>query len=435
MRLEGSLDAFGLGDVLTLLGTTRKSGALRLRRANPTGPCGVVWFRDGRIAAAMSDTSRAELLRRLVGAGAVDDAALHAALSRARPGAVGIVRALLETGAIDAEYVREVAVDQIIDGLLELLQWTDGEFSLDADAIDVDDLGIALDHTVAFADAVARLATSLEITAHIPSGDCVLVLPVVPNQVPDLSREEWGLLSLVDGRRSARDIAELTGRGEFAVSKSLAHLVQSGLLAVKDDSTPHHVTVLERRLGLISDYESAIDPPIPAVDRDAHIPSARPARVMPEGPGAHGMTAAAALAAARAAQREAAAQASPVGAFDARPAARAAALSSFPDSSPSSGSAAVAERADFAAAAHSPSLAVREHAGSRGPDSLTRTPGGYDRSGFAVDPTVVAAGGIAATSTARALVNPAERPDGVIERDPGVNRSLLLRLIAGVRGL
>ena len=25
--------------------------------------------------------------------------------------------------------------------------------------------------------------------------------------------------------------------------------------------------------------------------------------------------------------------------------------------------------------------------------------------------------------------------DGVIERDPGVNRSLLLRLIAGVRGL
>jgi hypothetical protein len=26
-------------------------------------------------------------------------------------------------------------------------------------------------------------------------------------------------------------------------------------------------------------------------------------------------------------------------------------------------------------------------------------------------------------------------PDGVIERDPAVNRSLLLRLIAGVRGL
>jgi hypothetical protein len=42
-------------------------------------------------------------------------------------------------------------------------------------------------------------------------------------------------------------------------------------------------------------------------------------------------------------------------------------------------------------------------------------------------------------ATARSLSEPALVPeaviDGVIERDPGVNRSLLLRLIAGVRGL
>jgi hypothetical protein len=46
-------------------------------------------------------------------------------------------------------------------------------------------------------------------------------------------------------------------------------------------------------------------------------------------------------------------------------------------------------------------------------------------------------------ATARAWSEPAvSRPatdepvaEGVIERDPGVNRSLLLRLIAGVRGL
>ena len=42
-------------------------------------------------------------------------------------------------------------------------------------------------------------------------------------------------------------------------------------------------------------------------------------------------------------------------------------------------------------------------------------------------------------ATARVLSEPAVMtevaPDGVIERDPAVNRSLLLRLIAGVRGL
>ena len=44
-------------------------------------------------------------------------------------------------------------------------------------------------------------------------------------------------------------------------------------------------------------------------------------------------------------------------------------------------------------------------------------------------------------ATARALADPAHLPapdprhDSTIERDPSVNRSLLLRLIAGVRGL
>ena len=53
--------------------------------------------------------------------------------------------------------------------------------------------------------------------------------------------------------------------------------------------------------------------------------------------------------------------------------------------------------------------------------------------------TSLGGGSMTEGATARALSEPAvmaePTPDGVIERDPGVNRSLLLRLIAGVRGL
>jgi hypothetical protein len=50
-------------------------------------------------------------------------------------------------------------------------------------------------------------------------------------------------------------------------------------------------------------------------------------------------------------------------------------------------------------------------------------------------------GGSVDGATARSLAAPAPLPapdprhDATIERDPSVNRSLLLRLIAGVRGL
>jgi hypothetical protein len=54
----------------------------------------------------------------------------------------------------------------------------------------------------------------------------------------------------------------------------------------------------------------------------------------------------------------------------------------------------------------------------------------------------ISSGGVSSAvegATARSLSQPDALTetiiDGVIERDPGVNRSLLLRLIAGVRGL
>ena len=96
MNLEGTLDAFGLPDVVALLAGTGKTGGLQLRHAQGPGLVhGVVWFREGRISGASSDRSRASLVRRVVGSGAVDDAALRHAVQRATGGGTGVARALL----------------------------------------------------------------------------------------------------------------------------------------------------------------------------------------------------------------------------------------------------------------------------------------------------------------------------------------------------
>ncbi|CAB4939046.1 unannotated protein [freshwater metagenome] len=435
MKLEGSLDAFGLGDVITLLATTGKSGALRLRRNEFTGPAGVVWFRDGLIAGASPDSSRASLLRRIVGAGAVDDTALHAAVARAKPGVVGVTRALIDAGAIDQEFVRETAADQVVDGIFELLRWTEGEFALDCEAVDVDDVGIALEPALVLAQARARFDSSDQIDSLVPGGHTVLVLPVTLASDPEVTRDEWALLSLVDGRRNVRQIAELTGRGEFAVSSTLASLVHRGLLVVKDGALPDHVSELERRLALVADYEGARDPLLDKSHRDGSISSDRLVRSSPEGPGANGMTAAAALTAARAAQRLASAQSSPRNARDGGPATRGAAMASSPGTGRSSGTATVPERAGIAASAHSPSLVAPERDATPAATTSTRTSVDYEPSSTGMGG--LRAGGAEATSTAtaRPLAAPSERVDGAIGRDPSVNRSLLLRLIAGVRGL
>ena len=146
MNLEGTLDAFGLPDVVALLAGTGKTGGLQLRHAQGTGPVhGVVWFREGRISGASSDRSRASLVRRVVGSGAVDDAALRHAVQRATGGGTGVARALLDSGAVDPDLLRQAASEQAVDAVFDLLRWQTGEFGFDAAQTDPDDLGISLD--------------------------------------------------------------------------------------------------------------------------------------------------------------------------------------------------------------------------------------------------------------------------------------------------
>lgn len=416
MNLEGTLDAFGLPDVVALLAGTGKTGGLQLRREDGAGHVlGVVWFRDGRISGASSDRSRASLVRRVVGSGAVDDAALRHAVQRATGGGIGVARALLDSGAVDPDLLRQAASEQAVDAVFDLLRWSRGDFGFDGAAADPDDLGISLDPADVLAEARARAEAWSRLETLVPSQDSVLSLPVVLESDPQVTRDEWALLALVDGRRRVRDLVELTGCGQFAVTTTLAQLVSRGLVHVSaDGAVQDHVTVVERRLALLSAVEEV---PETAQAEDAAVPE------MPTGPGAHGMSAAEALAAARRAQGLGAAAGPGV---------------------PLAGRA----RQEVVPPRPEPFLPGRrpEHPEPAYAESLPATPAPSRTAPAAPSaaaasapsaPAGVAGRGTAAVvegATARALAEHVDA-EGAIERDPHVNRSLLLRLIAGVRGL
>lgn len=431
MNLEGSLDAFGLPDVLTLLATTGKTGGLLLRRDGQDAGGdrrteGAVWFRDGRVCGATSDRSRASLVRRVVGSGAVDDNALRQAVARAVSGGGGVARGLLEAGSVDPDLLRQAADDQTIDAVFDLLRWTDGDFAFDPGATDPDDIGLAIEHGRLLDEARARVEAWGSLVVVIPSREAVLTVPTVLAHDPEVSRDEWALLSLVDGHRRVRDLTELTGAGEFAVTTILARLVQRGLLHVKDAAAPDHVTIVERRLGMLASIEGSV--PVersPEPDQPVHA-----AEEQASGPGALGMSAAAALAAARAAQGLA--QPGVTGAGAPRPPRHEVVpprpepflpgrRPEHPEPVPErvAGASAYAISTPYGA----PSAPVQ-------PSGSSRYTTMSHAAGASVD-------GATARSLAAAtpLAAPDPRHDETIERDPSVNRSLLLRLIAGVRGL
>ncbi|MCU1674273.1 MAG: hypothetical protein JWN77_2386 [Frankiales bacterium] len=363
MRLEGTLDAFSLPDIFQLLSFTKKTGTLHLRRVSDSegDAHGAVHLRDGAITGARSDVRRQALGRRIVGAGLVDDDALAAAVARVRAESCGLARALADADPAVADTGRDLAVEQATDAVFDLLRWADGEFAFVVDEPDPDDLGASLPVEDVVTEARRRIESWS--VSPVPAPDAVVSLVTTPADEPVLTRDEWALLALVDGRRTVADFVALSGRGEYAIVCALGALVQRGLLSFGESGDD-----LARRQELLGELEG-----VPA-------PAARP--------------------------------------------------------SPAPRKAAEPVRAPVIPERPEPFTPPRQ------PEHAETAPVYVRASAPAPRPpvTVSAASSVGEVHGATAMqpapeqaVAPAASP--YIERDPSVNKSLLLRLIAGVRGL
>lgn len=411
MKLEGSLDAFSLPDVFQLLGYTKKTGGLHLVGE---GSDGVVFFAAGQVTGASADGSRQPLARRLIGRGLVDDETLAAAVASATDGdGVGIIRALLEADAVATDLVNEAATEQVVDAIFDLLRWKAGDFAFVVDEANPDDVGVVLSGESVLADAEGRRSAWETVSQVVPSPQTVLAMPVMLEETPEVSREEWVLLSLVDGTRAVAELVDLTGSGQYAVVSTLAALVQRGLLEVRsegeeDPAADDHVAVVQRRQQLLAPLEAFTPVAAPPAEESAAAP---------------------AMAAGGAARSTSVAP----------PASRTPANAPTRTAQPQRATAAGASPAPMLGGAHVPADVVPP----RPEPFLPRRQADFDEtvaepaspvSSRPVPAQATTSGGmgdvVGATVTA-----PDPEATTMIERDPSINRSLMLRLIAGVRGL
>ncbi len=436
MKLEGSLDAFGLPDIFQLLSYTKKTGGLHLRRGSVHG---VVFFSSGAVTGACSDLSRQTLARRLVGSGAVSDEALGAAVTRAKSEGVGVGRALKEADAVPVDLLEQAAADQAVDAVGDLLGWSEGEFSFSVDESNPDDVGVQLATERVVTEAAARRETADRAAGQIASPTVVLTMPVVPPADREMSPDEWALVALADGRRTVGDIAELTGSGYATVVQALAALAGRGLLETAADDD--HASAVRRRLAMLGVLEADSG----AARTASPAPSRAEERPAVNGAGGSGGAGSAAVGTSTPAPRQSSSfvPASPAPVI----------ASAAPDDAPREAAPVPDGDADLVTTVGGPHVPTdvvpprpepfQPRRQPEHPEQIPARPGRptFDQTRPDARPTSVVAPVPAPVSAAVGGVNGsaamAADPEAasVIERDPSVNRSLLLRLIAGVRGL
>ncbi len=430
VNLEGSLDAFSLPDVFQLLSLTKKSGGLHLTDGQVRG---VVSFHEGAVTGATADAGRQSLARRLVGIGVVDDAALRRAVERAAHDRVGVARALVEAGAVDSETVRTLAAEQTVDAVFDLLRWSQGDFAFALDETNPNDVGIALPADQVVAEATRRRQLWDSVSKVIPSPDVVLVMPVVLPADPTVTRDEWSLLALVDGARTVGELVELSGAGQFSVVSALAGLVQRGMLSIKDEDAPDHVVLVLRRQVTLAALETSLLEQDAPTDASGQTLTGEPTQVAPQ------------QQVQVAPANEPAATAPPTPTPEPAQVRQPAPPPLDQPSGPVGLTKAPTPGEASGRGAHRPEAVVPERPepfrrprSPEHPDSLPNRQSASAQPVAAPPLPPVTSSGVPArpagsstvgSSAVAAAANPA------IERDPSVNRSLLLKLIAGVKGL
>lgn len=246
--LSGTLDAFGLPDVFQLLAITKKSGILRI---STQGSDGRVEFRQGEIAYAVSDTRRMPLAARLLGGGLVNDSQLRQLVAAQRGGAAALSTALLDEGVLDEETFDVFVREQIQDAVFELMRLEEGSFAFDGQEDDEPPEGtvrLTVNTENLVTEGMRRLKEWPDIQDHVVTSDAVVTIaPQPPSDSVQVSMdaEQWRLLTFVDGRRTVRDLVDLTGQGEWTTCQVIAGLVVAGLVEVVDPAAGGRTGVSE----------------------------------------------------------------------------------------------------------------------------------------------------------------------------------------------
>lgn len=182
MSLQGTLDTFGLQDVLALLSSTKKKGELKI-----TGPgfTGSVWMDEGKL--------------------------------------------------VGAEVPR---CPTLVDAVFELLRLADGAFAFDADSpprspMTAQSVGDVL------SDAEERLIEWRDIAIVVPSVHSALHLATAsPASQIVLDPDQWRLVVASSLGASLADLADALDMGEFQICRTAKYLVENGLATVEAISAP-----------------------------------------------------------------------------------------------------------------------------------------------------------------------------------------------------
>ncbi|MBA3317040.1 MAG: DUF4388 domain-containing protein [Gemmatimonadales bacterium] len=243
MALEGPLKDLHIQDVFQLLDLGRKSGVLRVT-SDLRQTAATVCFERGGVVAASVGSDPQPIGARLVRVGKITAEELHRGRSMQTGGdARRLGDVLVAMGAISRRELERQVKAQIEEAVFDLLGWTEGYFRFEEGSpcqavieapvrSPTEALLMEGAHRLDEWSRIGSKVSHLGLVPRLPDQNGVGSAPL------DLIPFEWEVLAAVDGQRDLHSLAEVLGRSEFEVARTVYGLTTAGVVVLGDPARP-----------------------------------------------------------------------------------------------------------------------------------------------------------------------------------------------------
>jgi hypothetical protein len=229
LTIRGEIETSSVPELLRSLLGSGETGILTLRRGDATKS---IFIQQGRVVYAASNNADERLGESLVIRGKITARQFLEASKMIRPGRrLGGI--LVEMEALDSEDLMPSVEQQVHDILMELFDWTHGEYELvikDMDPDQVLSLHISTENLIL--EGIRRSRSFSQVIRGIGDIDAVLVPSGTTDVLYklDLTAEEQEILSHVNGRATVEQICDISYLSNFETCRILWALKVLGVI-------------------------------------------------------------------------------------------------------------------------------------------------------------------------------------------------------------
>ncbi len=245
MAFKGTLDSLSMTDVLQVVAMAHKSGCMRVE--HPCGEAKRVYFEGGDIVTASSTSPKDRLGELLVKMSLLTPEQLDASRSAEQVTGVKQGAVLVENGVLTEAQLHKALSRQIREIFFSLMVWHEGTFEfIDGEVPGPDVFRVEASVTSLIMEGTRQLDEWSLIEKVFPSLDVVLSMSFKKGGGDvHLQPDEWEVLTLIDGKRTIREICAQSASSNFDVCKKLLTLHHAGLLSVRTPTNGHSVAKRE----------------------------------------------------------------------------------------------------------------------------------------------------------------------------------------------